>query len=110
MKFLMTLLAAVTLGTLSLGASAAGMAEVHASKGMPCTTRHKTPQTMPTTDDCTKCHAKDALVKSTAAMKPTNPHTSPHYNADLDCVNCHVGHAESVDFCGQCHSFNFKVP
>ncbi|WP_423837815.1 cytochrome c3 family protein, partial [Sutterella wadsworthensis] len=47
---------------------------------------------------------------STKNVKPTNPHTSPHYNADLDCVNCHVGHEPSENYCAQCHNFDFKVP
>ena len=27
-----------------------------------------------------------------------------------DCVNCHVQHGETVNFCDQCHTFGFKVP
>lgn len=69
----------------------------------------KNPQT-PTIDTCTVCHPKDALVAKTAKVKPSNPHKSPHYGADLDCTNCHLGHMESENFCDQCHQFGFKVP
>ena len=80
------------------------------STHLPCTTCHATKDEMPTTDTCIKCHPKDKLVASTKNVKPTNPHTSPHYNADLDCVNCHVGHEPSENDSAQCQNFDFKVP
>ncbi len=99
----------------SMGASAADgfLADRHVAKGINCKMCHgpdeKNPQT-PTIETCTACHAKDALVKKTANVKPTNPHVSPHYGSDLDCSNCHFGHAASENFCDQCHQFKFKVP
>ena len=93
------------------GVQAKGFADFHTETlKLPCTTCHATKDEMPTTATCVQCHPKDKLVESTKDVKPTNPHKSPHYNADLDCVNCHVGHEESVNYCGQCHSFDFKVP
>ena len=62
-----------------------------------------------TIETCTTCHQKDALVKKTAKVKPTNPHVSPHYGKDLECTNCHMGHMEPENFCNQCHQFDFKV-
>lgn len=92
-------------------AAAKGFADYHTETlKLPCTTCHATKDEMPTTDTCIKCHPKDKLVASTKNVKPTNPHTSPHYNADLDCVNCHVGHEPSENYCAQCHNFDFKVP
>ena len=93
------------------GWAAKGFADYHTETlKLPCTTCHATKDEMPTTDTCIKCHPKDKLVASTKNVKPTNPHTSPHYNADLDCVNCHVGHEPSENYCAQCHNFDFKVP
>ena len=59
---------------------------------------------------CTGCHQIEALVEKTKNVKPTNPHVSPHYGNTLECVNCHMMHGESTNFCDQCHQFNFKMP
>ncbi len=107
--------AACALLAASMSASAADkfLADRHTAKGLNCQMCHgpdqKNPQT-PTIDTCTACHPKDALVAKTARVKPSNPHKSPHYGADLDCTNCHLGHMESENFCDQCHQFGFKVP
>ena len=62
-------------------------------------------------EKCVACHGSTAkLAEKTKNIKPTNPHTSPHYGTDLDCNLCHRQHAKSEDFCAQCHSFNFKTP
>ena len=88
----------------SLPASAADnfLADRHKAKGLSCQMCHgqdmKNPQT-PTIETCTTCHQKDALVKKTAKVKPTNPHVSPHYGQDLECTNCHMGHMEPENFC-----------
>lgn len=98
----------------SLPASAADnfLADRHKAKGLSCQMCHgqdmKNPQT-PTIETCTTCHQKDALVKKTAKVKPTNPHVSPHYGQDLECTNCHMGHMKPENFCDQCHQFDFKV-
>lgn len=90
---------------------AAGFADHHVQDlKLPCTACHKTPETMPDTKVCTGCHPADKLAASTAGVKPANPHTSPHYGTNLDCINCHVGHQPSENYCAQCHSFDFKVP
>ena len=64
----------------------------------------------PSIEQCSKCHNPADMEKKTKDMKPSNPHTSPHYGNQLDCVNCHVQHGETVNFCDQCHTFGFKVP
>lgn len=89
------------------------LADLHVKGGMKCETCHgndmKNPQE-PTTATCTGCHNVDQLVDKTKGIKPTNPHTSPHYGKELDCTNCHLMHMESENFCNQCHEFDFKVP
>ncbi len=91
---------------------AGGFADVHTQKGVPCEACHVNkdkPQT-PAIDQCTACHELGALVKKTEKTSPRNPHVSPHYKDRLDCVNCHVGHEPSENYCDSCHTFKFKVP
>lgn len=89
------------------------LVDLHVKGGMKCETCHgndmKNPQE-PTTATCTGCHNTDQLVEKTKGVKPTNPHTSPHYGKELDCTNCHLMHQESENFCNQCHEFKFQVP
>jgi len=49
-------------------------------------------------------------LQQEAGVKPSNPHTSPHYGMSLDCNLCHHQHAKSENYCSQCHKFDFKVP
>lgn len=105
------LLAALTLATTS--AHAATGAERHTAKGIACEACHgpdKANPKEPTLETCTGCHNLKQLVEKTKDKKPHNPHTSPHYQDTLDCINCHVMHGDTVNFCDQCHSFGFKVP
>lgn len=50
------------------------------------------------------------LTASTAGVKPTNPHNSPHYGKHADCNLCHHQHEKSENYCTQCHKFDFKLP
>lgn len=87
-------------------------ADRHAAAGVACTSCHGPDMKNmidPSIEQCQQCHDVKALVEKTAHVKPTNPHTSPHYQDQLDCVNCHLMHEEPVNFCAQCHSFDFKV-
>ena len=59
---------------------------------------------------CIVCHDPNAVAAKTANVKPQNPHVSPHYGKDLDCVLCHVQHGQTENYCEQCHNFGFKVP
>ena len=54
-------------------------------------------------DKCLSCHggSYEELAKQTAQLGEYNPHQSPHGN--LNCNECHKGHAAQVDTCGQCH-------
>lgn len=88
------------------------LADRHVAKGVQCAMCHGPDEKNlqePTADTCKQCHSVDALVEKTAKVKPTNPHTSPHYATDLDCNSCHLGHQSGENFCNQCHQFDFKV-
>lgn len=112
-KVLTCLMAGGFLLGLAFNASAAGIADAHAKAGVACEVCHGPDKANPKEPDikiCTQCHPTSALVEKTKAVKPQNPHTSPHYQTELDCVNCHHGHEASENFCDQCHTFGFKVP
>lgn len=83
----------------------------HALAGQDCASCHGTekPAAVPTAK-CASCHDLDKLVARTSTVKPKNPHTSPHYGKELDCDNCHVQHGKSLNFCNDCHEFDFRVP
>lgn len=103
------------LGSLSFATVAAdkpALADRHSKAGVPCAACHgPDPKNLEeaSIDQCRACHDTKKLVEKTAHVKPRNPHTSPHYRDELDCVNCHSGHDEPQNFCGQCHSYDFKV-
>jgi hypothetical protein len=64
-----------------------------------------------TVEQCVACHGSTAkLAEKTKDVKPSNPHTSPHYGTELDCNLCHHQHAKSENYCAQCHKFDFKTP
>lgn len=86
-------------------------AHAHGLAGENCASCHGSGKpTAVGTDKCVSCHDLDKLVASTAKVKPKNPHTSPHYGKELDCDNCHVQHGRSVNFCNDCHEYDFVVP
>jgi fumarate reductase flavoprotein subunit len=102
-----------------LGAEAGGqpaggagtfLADRHGAAGIDCTGCHNEspPKAAPDTRVCLSCHGpNDKLAEKTADLE-ANPHAS--HLGDLDCGNCHHGHNASVDYCGRCHTFGFKVP
>ena len=53
---------------------------------------------------CLDCHGGtyDNLAKLTAALGDYNPHQSPH--GQMNCNECHKGHAVQEDLCGFCHA------
>lgn len=59
---------------------------------------------------CISCHDMEKVAAVTASVKPTNPHTSPHYGKKSDCNLCHHQHETSENYCAQCHKFDFKLP
>lgn len=49
------------------------------------------------------CHVSwEKLAERTADLGDYNPHDSIHGTIE-DCNECHKGHAEQVDICGECH-------
>ena len=54
-------------------------------------------------EKCLSCHggSYDALAELTADLGDYNPHKSPH--GQMNCNECHKGHAVQIDTCGQCH-------
>lgn len=49
------------------------------------------------------CHVSwENLAEKTADLGEYNPHDSIHGTIE-DCNECHKGHSEQVDICGQCH-------
>lgn len=109
-----TALVAMSLALSALSVQAAQMgADRHVAHGVKCESCHgpdKANPQEPTLETCTGCHNLKSVVEKTKDIKPHNPHTSPHYQDQLDCINCHVMHGPTVNFCDQCHSFGFKVP
>ncbi len=86
---------------------------LHALKGVKCEQCHgKVKKLAPVEmSKCVACHGATAkLAEKTKDVKPSNPHTSPHYGTDLDCNLCHRQHAKSENLCAQCHKFDFVVP
>ena len=72
-------------------------ADRHAAMGLTCEACHGPDKANPATPDiktCTQCHNTKDLVEKTKGVKPTNPHVSPHYQDQLDCVNCHYMHGK----------------
>ena len=117
MKTVQALLAALALTALLSGTASAAAPKVgadrHVAMGLQCETCHgpdKANPQEPTLQTCTQCHNVKALVEKTKNVKPANPHVSPHYQDQLDCINCHVMHGKTENFCDQCHKFGFKVP
>lgn len=101
----------LSLSFLNLAFAANFGADRHMSKGINCQSCHGANKEIesPAIQQCKVCHNPAQLAKKTEKVKPHNPHISPHYNTDLDCVLCHVQHAEPENYCAQCHQFNFKV-
>ena len=52
---------------------------------------------------CLDCHggSYEELAKSTEDLGAYNPHANPH--GEMNCNECHKGHAEQQDTCSQCH-------
>jgi hypothetical protein len=103
----------------------AGIASVHAAAGVTCLSCHKADTSTQVSelisyvegddyvalssayyvddDTCLSCHggSYEALAEETADLGDYNPHSSPHGN--MNCDECHKGHSEQVDTCGECH-------
>ena len=88
-------------------------ADRHKNNGVGCEGCHgaEEPRTFVPRERCLACHGGFSdLVKKTAAVKPENPHDSPHWGSRMECNVCHRQHETTVNWCAHCHAFNFKVP
>lgn len=83
----------------------------HLLGGVSCAACHgdADPPEFVDTDQCLSCHKAEGLVAATKDVEEANPHNS-HYGPELDCDVCHHAHAESENFCNQCHEFKFVIP
>ncbi len=84
----------------------------HLLSGLTCASCHADPKAPEPVEaaTCMGCHDPQQVATTTAAVKPTNPHESPHYGNKADCNLCHHQHEKSENYCSQCHTFDFKVP
>ena len=94
-----------------LWAAEALLVDRHKNAGVNCDGCHKeNPPSKPApTSVCTDCHGDYAkIAEKTQNVKPQNPHES--HLGDVECEKCHHLHKPSVNYCGSCHNFGFKVP
>ena len=87
------------------------LAEKHKAASLGCDACHKEnpPKAAAPTSICTACHGNyEKLAQLTQKVMPHNPHES--HEGEMDCAECHHVHKPSVDYCGKCHQFDFKVP
>ncbi len=115
MKFSQTLTMAACAAMLVLSASAQAAdqkfgADRHVARGIACTMCHGPDMKnieFPDENTCMKCHNKEQVAQKTKALNP-NPHAAPHNG---DCTLCHMQHEPTVNYCNQCHKFNYnKIP
>ncbi len=88
------------------------LSHVHQLRGVTCGKCHddvNSPEPV-AKGKCMNCHDMDKVAAITAGVKPTNPHTSPHYGKKSDCNLCHHQHEKSENYCLQCHKFEFRLP
>ena len=89
----------------------APLLQKHLGAGLNCAACHKEtpPAATVKMEQCFTCHGNyDKLADKTDGKGAHNPHAS--HNGDLPCESCHHVHKPSVNFCAQCHQFEFKVP
>jgi hypothetical protein len=88
------------------------LSHVHQLSGAACSKCHADPkQPEPVAfAECLTCHSAENVSAATAEIKPTDPHSSPHFGKSADCNLCHHQHEKSENYCSQCHNFKFDVP
>lgn len=89
----------------------------HVARGVQCQVCHGDKISAQLKEDdqrhepCVQCHGfYDQVAKKTTPENPEemNPHSQ--HDGNLPCTTCHKGHKPGVNYCAQCHFFNFKVP
>lgn len=114
MKKLLILTAALLSVSVLTAQAADGpyLADRHAAKGMKCETCHTPDNKLKQSGDldvCASCHGDyNAMIEKSKGKYEVNPH-GQHEGA-LPCSECHKGHKESVNYCGGCHNYTYKVP
>ena len=93
------------------------LADRHVAKGIQCTACHSdTKGTMKREgpkqrEACVTCHGwYDVMAKKTTPADPDEQNVHAQHDGELDCTVCHKGHKKSVNYCSQCHMWEFKVP
>lgn len=114
MKKIVCLIALFLIGITQIYASEAApfLADRHVSRGMKCQDCHAPDNKLKQNGDldvCASCHGDyQAMIKKTEGKYETNPHAQ--HEGALPCSECHKGHKPSVNYCGGCHNFVYKVP
>jgi hypothetical protein len=119
----MRILFALMLGLCALGlampmraaegpaAMGGALLQKHLAKGLNCNGCHQEnpPATPVKINQCLTCHGTyGQLADKTEGKGEANPHGS--HQGDLACDSCHHVHKPSVNYCSQCHQFEFRVP
>ena len=88
------------------------LADRHMARGMKCETCHTPDKKIKQSGDfdvCVDCHGGyEEMIKKTDGRYQVNPHAQ--HEGVLPCTECHKGHKPGVNYCGQCHSYTYKVP
>lgn len=81
----------------------------HLESGLTCTDCHGTeePTKRAPVSACTACHGPYADVAELTKDVEPNPHDS--HQGEIRCGMCHKSHEPSVNYCNECHEFDFKV-
>lgn len=84
----------------------------HLGKGVNCAGCHAEapPAKAVAMAKCLTCHggSYEKLAAKSEGKGEHNPHAS--HQGDLSCDSCHNIHKPSVNYCAQCHQFEFTVP
>lgn len=118
MKFTLYLLIGICILVLSNPSRAAQfLADRHVeSYKVSCEGCHdpKAPGVMKQKDDqdvCSQCHGDyDKLVKLTQPKNEAEGNPHAQHDGILPCTECHKGHKQGVNYCAECHTWDFKTP
>lgn len=81
----------------------------HLDAGLVCTDCHESaePTKRAPMSACTSCHGVYADVAELTKNVEPNPHDS--HQGELRCSTCHRTHEPSVNYCNECHEFDYNV-
>lgn len=94
------------------------LADRHVAKGVKCDGCHDGMQGGPMKrageqkrEACVTCHGwYDVMAKKTTPEDPDEQNVHSQHDGELDCTVCHKGHRKGVNYCSQCHMWEFKIP